>query len=149
MPQPQTPYIPVEVVCRHVYAAKRRLFASSVCREKKKRLSFSSSLLLTALLMHANAAFSISTMRCGNRLIELWDDKYTVLDICGEPESVSYRTKIVGTILHHPRRTLDIEQYEEVQVEEWVYNFGRYRIKQLLRFENGVLVEIIDLKRGK
>jgi hypothetical protein len=102
-----------------------------------------------ALLMHADGAFSISTMRCGNRLIELWDDKYKVLEICGEPEFISYRTKIVGSTLHHPRRTLDIEQYEEIQVEEWIYNFGRKRIKQLLRFENGILVEIKDLKRGR
>jgi hypothetical protein len=99
--------------------------------------------------MYADAAFSISTMRCGSNLVELSDDKYKVLEICGEPESISYRTKIIGHILRHPRRTLDIEEYEEIQVEEWVYNFGRKRIKRLLRFENGILVEIRDLKRGR
>jgi hypothetical protein len=109
-----------------------------------------SNLLLAFLLMlYADAAFSISTMRCGNRLVELWDDKYKVLEICGEPESISYRTKIVGSTLRHPRRTLDIEEYEEILIEEWVYNFGRKRIKQLLRFENGILVEILDLKRAR
>jgi hypothetical protein len=117
------------------------------CRGKRKRLGFN--LLLMALLMHAGAAFAISTMRCGNNLIELWDDKYTVLEVCGEPEYISYRTKIVGNILHHPRRTLDLQQFEEVQVEEWVYNFGRNRIKRLLRFENGRLVEISDLQRAR
>jgi hypothetical protein len=106
-------------------------------------------LLLAVLLMYAGAAFSISTMRCGTRLVELWDDKYKVLEICGEPESISYRTKIVGSTLRHPRRTLDIEEYEEILVEEWIYNFGRRRIKQLLRFENGILVEILDLKRAR
>jgi hypothetical protein len=116
-------------------------------RGNRKRLRFS--LLLTVLLIYAGSASGISTMRCGNNLVELWDDKYTVLEICGEPESISYRTKIVGSILHHPRRTLDIQQYEEVQVEEWIYNFGRNRIKRLLRFENGVLVEISDLKRAR
>jgi hypothetical protein len=122
--------------------------ADKSCHEKRKRLGFRS-LLLLALLMHASAAFCLSTMRCGNRLVELRDDKYKVLEICGEPESISYRTKIVGNILHHPRRTLDIEEYEEVHVEDWIYNFGRRRIKQLLRFENGILVEIVDLKRGR
>lgn len=122
--------------------------ANTSCREKRGHIALSK-LLLMVLLIYAGAAFSISTMRCGNNIIELGDDKYKVVDICGEPESISYRTKIVGSILHHPRRTLDIEEYEEVQVEEWVYNFGRNRIKQLLRFENGILVEIMDLKRGR
>jgi hypothetical protein len=122
--------------------------ANTSCREKRWRIAFRT-LLLAALLLQADAAFSISTMRCGHNLIELWDDKYKVLEICGEPESISYRTKIIGSTLHHPRRTLDIEEYEEVLVEEWVYNFGRKRIKQLLRFENGILVEILDLKRAR
>ncbi|MEQ1528847.1 MAG: DUF2845 domain-containing protein, partial [Methylococcales bacterium] len=33
--------------------------------------------------------------------------------------------------------------------EEWVYNFGRSRLKQHLRFENGVLKEIRNLGRGR
>lgn len=122
--------------------------ASKPCLKKSSCFGFRS-LLLLLLLMQANTAFSISTMRCGSNIIELGDDKYKVVEICGEPESISYRSKIVGNILHHPRRTLDIEQYEEVQVEEWIYNFGRNRIKELLRFENGILVEIRDLKRGR
>ncbi|EIC30726.1 Protein of unknown function (DUF2845) [Methylomicrobium album BG8] len=121
--------------------------ANESSQAKRKRLRLN--LLLMILLTYAGTAFGISTMRCGHNLIELQDDKYTVLEICGEPEYISYRTKIVGSILHHPRRTLDIQQFEEVQVEEWVYNFGRNRIKQLLRFENGILVEISDLQRGR
>ena len=97
----------------------------------------------------AQPVFAISTMRCGNDIIELGYDKYTVQDICGEPESIANRTKVVGTTLHHPHRTLDIQQFEEVQVEEWVYNFGRNRIKEILRFENGLLVDIKDLKRSR
>jgi hypothetical protein len=125
-----------------------RFPASKPWRKKRSCTGFRT-LLLLVLLMQADAAFSISTMRCSSNIIELGDDKYKVLDICGEPESISYRTKIIGSILHHPRRTLDIEEYEEVQIEEWVYNFGRNRIKELLRFENGILVEIRDLKRGR
>lgn len=106
-------------------------------------------LLLLSAMCFAPSAFSISTMRCGNNLIEVGDDKFRVLDICGEPASTNDRTKVVGSTLHHPRRTLDLQQYEEVQVEEWVYDFGRNRFRELLRFENGVLVEIQDLRRGR
>ena len=87
-------------------------------------------------------------MRCGHNIVELGDDKYRVLETCGEPESIYHRTKIVGRTLHHPRRTLDLEVYEEFQVEEWTYNFGRRRIRQSLLFENNILVEIKDLKRS-
>lgn len=88
------------------------------------------------------------SMKCGRNLVQLGDHKNKVYALCGEPASIDTRTKIVGDILHHPRRTLDIHQYEEVQVEEWVYNFGRRRFQQYLRFENGRLVEIRDLEKG-
>ena len=104
--------------------------------------------LILVLMLHSSFAFSLSTMRCGSNLVELGDDKFRVLEICGEPQSIQYRTKIVGSTLHHPRRTLDLEVYEEVQVEEWTYNFGRRRIRQSLLFENNILVEIKDLKRS-
>lgn len=90
-----------------------------------------------------------SSLRCGRRLVSIGDHKNDVYDICGEPESIDTRTKLVGKILHHPRRTLDIEEYEEVQVEEWVYNFGSNRFRKYLRFENGRLVEIANLGRSE
>ncbi|WP_024300242.1 DUF2845 domain-containing protein [Methylomicrobium lacus] len=106
-------------------------------------------LVLLVLLMQAGPALSTSTMRCGHNIVELGDDTYKVLETCGEPASIYHRTKIVGSTLHHPRRTLDIEEYEEIQVEEWVYDFGRNRIRQSLLFENGRMVEINDLKRSR
>jgi hypothetical protein len=91
---------------------------------------------------------AISAMRCGHKLVQLGDYKGDVLARCGEPESVETRTKIVGSTLHHPHRTLDIQQYEEIQIEEWVYNPGPSRLQQYLRFENGELKEIKSLRRG-
>lgn len=107
-----------------------------------------SALVLLGLLMHASASFGISTMRCGSNLVELGDHRNKVQELCGEPESIDIHYKIKGSTLHHPRRTLDIEEYEEVKVEEWIYYFGRKRIRQYLRFENGVLVEIQDIGRA-
>ncbi|MDI1230027.1 MAG: DUF2845 domain-containing protein [Methylobacter sp.] len=91
---------------------------------------------------------ALSAMRCGQKLINLGDYKGYILAQCGEPESVETRTKIVGSTLHHPRRTLDIHEYEEIQIEEWVYNFGSYRLQHYLRFENGILKEIRSLGKG-
>ncbi len=93
---------------------------------------------------------ALAAMRCGQRLINLGDHKSYVLARCGEPEpeSVQTRTKITGSTLHHPRRTLDIHEYEEILIEEWVYNFGPYRLQHYLRFENGELQEIRSLGKG-
>ncbi len=100
-------------------------------------------LVLSLLTINASAA-----MRCGHKLVQLGDYKGDVLARCGEPESIENRTKIMGSTLHHPNRTLDIQQYEEIQIEEWVYNFGSSRLQQYLRFENGQLKEINSLGRG-
>ncbi|CAA9889773.1 conserved exported hypothetical protein [Candidatus Methylobacter favarea] len=89
-----------------------------------------------------------SALRCGHSLVNVGDYKDEVYAKCGEPDSVALRTKIEGITLHHPNRTLDLQQYEEVQVEEWIYNFGSSRLRQYLRFENGQLIEIRDLGRG-
>lgn len=87
-------------------------------------------------------------MRCGRKLVSIGDYKNDVYAVCGDPESIDTRTVLVGSTFHFPRRTIDIHQYEEVQVEEWVYNFGTKRFRKYLRFENGRLVEIRNLGRS-
>ena len=86
--------------------------------------------VLVLSLCSINTAFAL---RCGHQLVQLGDYKGDVFDRCGAPESVETRTKIVGSTLHHPRRTLDLQQFEEIQIEEWVYNFGSYRLQHYLR----------------
>lgn len=88
-----------------------------------------------------------TSLKCGRNLINLGDHKLEVLDVCGEPESVNTRTIVLGNTVHFPHRTIDLQEYEEVQVEEWVYNFGSKRFRQYLRFENERLVEIKSLGR--
>ncbi|MGZ8192970.1 MAG: DUF2845 domain-containing protein [Methylobacter sp.] len=101
--------------------------------------------LLLCLLLFSGAA---SALRCGRSLVDVGDYKDEVYAKCGEPESVEIHTKVVGITLHHPHRTLDLQQYEEIVVEEWIYNFGSSRLRQYLRFENGQLIEIRNLGRG-
>lgn len=101
--------------------------------------------VLVLSLCSFNAAYA---MRCKHEVIMLGYSKSDVRARCGEPESVEARTAIVGNTLHYPRRTLDIQQYEEIRIEEWIYNFGPYRLQQYLLFENGRLIEIRNLGRG-
>ncbi|HEY8036453.1 MAG TPA: DUF2845 domain-containing protein [Methylobacter sp.] len=92
-----------------------------------------------------NTAFA---MRCGHNLVIEGYYKDQVIALCGQPESIEAHTEVVSRTIHFPFRTLDLQHYEEIQVEEWIYNPGPFRFKQYLRFENGVLVEIKSLGRG-
>lgn len=101
-------------------------------------------LLLSTLLLTSNAY----ALRCGHQLVQIGDYKMDVLDKCGDPDSIDRRTAIKGNRLRHPLGTLEIDRFEEVEIEEWVYNFGRRKFKQLLQFENGRLIEIRELDYG-
>jgi hypothetical protein len=101
--------------------------------------------VLVLNLCYLNSVFA---MRCGNSLIEPGNRRSDVIARCGEPDSVETHTKIVGSTLNYPYGTLYLQQYEEVLVEEWIYNLGPRRFKQYLRFENGRLKEVKSLGRG-
>jgi hypothetical protein len=47
------------------------------------------------------------------------------------------------------RNAVDYEREIEIQIEEWVYNFGSQRFMQLLTFEDGRLKQIQDLGYGQ
>ncbi|WP_019867004.1 DUF2845 domain-containing protein [Methylovulum miyakonense] len=103
----------------------------------------------------------ILALRCGHELVDLGDNKNDVLDKCGEPESIDSHIERRGASnyanarngLHSPGTSIGYgqQQYIEVDVlvEEWVYDFGRRRLRQYLRFENGRLREIKTLNRGR
>lgn len=101
-------------------------------------------LVLCAMLFTVNA----EAMRCGHQLVKVGDYKGEVLEKCGEPDSVEERTAIRGSRLRHPYGSLEIDQFEEVTIEEWIYNFGPRKLQQYLEFENGQLKVIRDLGRG-
>ncbi len=87
-------------------------------------------------------------MRCGRSVVTLGDRKDEVLTRCGEPESSESHTKMVGITNQDPLHTFAIQQFEEIKVEEWIYNFGPRHFKQYLRFENSILRETKDLGWG-
>ena len=105
-------------------------------------------LLLLGFLFVAGAGTADAAFRCGNRLVQIGDHEMEVLQKCGEPEFKDERIGYTGERLRHPRGALEIEEYEQIIIHEWIYNFGPRRLKQRLLFENGILKEINDLERG-
>ena len=105
-------------------------------------------------------------LRCGRALVDIGDYKEDVYDKCGEPDRVESHYERRGNIVNSdarlygsrrpngfPNSSTGVGQgfYREVevQVEEWVYDFGRTRLRQLLRFENGRLVDVISLDKRR
>ncbi|MBL8199431.1 MAG: DUF2845 domain-containing protein [Chromatiales bacterium] len=118
-------------------------------------------LIAVALSLLALAATPALAFRCGNRIVSEGDHYSKVLKICGEPTGVQERV-IYREGVTRPRFRVDgpnglrydeeVLQYDrsyvEVLVEEWTYNFGPSRLMQLVRFENGFVVEVDQLGYG-
>lgn len=104
--------------------------------------------LLGILSMGLVVPGEVLAMRCGHKLVRVGDHKTDVLAKCGEPDDVEERTAVRGTRLRHPYGALEIDQFEEVVIEEWTYNFGSRKFQQLLEFENGELKNIQELGYG-
>lgn len=107
--------------------------------------SLAMSMLIFTFMALPDSAWAL---RCGRLLVEIGDHKIDVLRKCGPPTTQDRRTGVVGEKFRFPRRTLDVEKYEEVVIDEWVYNFGPRQFMQYLRFENGILKKISDLNYG-
>lgn len=110
----------------------------------------------------SNAAHALA-FRCDSFLIDVGMHKVEVLKKCGSPAmrdqrverrrlGVSQSNSQQGAPIQYAqgqRQTSEYEQEIEIQIEEWVYNFGPQRFMQLLTFENGQLKKIQDLERGQ
>lgn len=103
-------------------------------------------LLVLSLILVSTDALAF---RCGRKLVQVGDYKLDVLERCGEPEWADRRYGMRASRLRHPYGALELDQYEEVVIDEWIYNFGPRRFKQFLQFENGVLKKIENLDYGR
>ncbi len=117
-------------------------------------------LFLPLLALLAEPALA---MRCKGKLVKEGDHKARVLKYCGEPTATQTRT-IVRSGLPNTRREIALtddggslrreellihdRSYEEVVVEEWTYNLGPHRMMRVVRFENGIVVEVNGLGYG-
>jgi len=105
-------------------------------------------LLLVLGLLAASPA--IATMRCGSKIITKGDTRSEVAAKCGEPDEVVtqrsvFRRPVVWT---NGRPYYVGEDYIEVPVESWVYNFGPNKLMRRIRFEGGIITEIETLGYG-
>jgi hypothetical protein len=119
-----------------------------------------SAVLLVLLL--SLAAQPAMAMRCQGKLVKDGDHKGRVLKYCGEPTSTQTRT-VYRTGIPFARRQAVIDDdsnlygqellihdrsYEEVIIEEWTYNLGPNRMMRVVRFENGIVVDVSRLGYG-
>jgi hypothetical protein len=101
-------------------------------------------LLALSFLGLSTPAFAL---RCPDGIVAVGDHKVDVLDACGEPLSKDQ-------VFENPGRVVDIGGEQVVQVlavsivvDEWIYEFSPQRFRQLLRFRNNRLVEVVVLDK--
>ena len=79
----------------------------------------------------------VYALRCGTKVVEIYDRKHIVLHKCGEP---TYTDSYEQASLAHP--------YLIQQIDVWTYNFGSNKFMQELIFRNGRLHRINNLGYG-
>ncbi len=89
--------------------------------------------LLTGSSAHAGSAVGL---RCGGYLISEGYHEALVKTLCGEPDSVSIYHRHVHT---GPGSS---DNHRDIEVTEFLYNFGPQKFMRVLRFEGGRLVSI-------
>jgi hypothetical protein len=103
--------------------------------------------------------------RCNSYVIDVGMHKAEVMNKCGNPATRDQRVErrrigvrqSSGNQVLPPlpmpmqgnRNSVEYEREIEIQIEEWVYNFGSQRFMQLLTFEDGRLKQIQDLGYGQ
>ena len=99
-------------------------------------------------LLATSPAFA--TMRCGSKIIGEGVSRSEVAAKCGEPdEVVTLRSVFRRPVIWTNGRPYFIgENYIEVPIEAWVYNFGPNKLMRRVTFEAGFVVEIETLGYG-
>jgi hypothetical protein len=101
--------------------------------------------------------------RCDSYVIDVGMHKAEVMKKCGLPALRDQRierrrqsvTQSQGKLVVRPlpvqitQNVVQSEREIEIQIEEWVYNFGAQRFMQMLIFEDGRLKQIQDLGYGQ
>lgn len=111
-----------------------------------KKISFIFIFFLVFLAFTVNNVFA--SCRCGRRLVSIGDLKVEVIAKCGPPTWTEERKEERIERIYNNSYYKDGELREplaakvEVDIEEWLYNFGPNRLIRILKFENGRLVEI-------
>lgn len=105
--------------------------------------------VIAGLLLFAAGA-SANGLRCENKLVQPGDSQYEVKVLCGPPDDVQQRTETrrVQRAVQRPCPngngycSVVIEDWADVVIDEWTYDFGPSRFLQFLTFEAGKLVRV-------
>ena len=120
--------------------------------------------LLCLALVGLLAAAPAHALRCNGRLVTYGDHQVDVLDRCGAPIYVANRTVYPYVVQLQDVQPHDVQLAGDhardrgrlvrvanlpILVEEWVYELGSRRFRQVLRFRDGRLVEIESIARPR
>jgi len=104
-------------------------------------------LVLTVFLSGISYAF-----QCDGKVVSKRNTKFDVLRKCGEPDYIDsweeeravrgYGRSEMPRSGGIPETQVPMISIIHVRVEKWSYNFGPNRFMQVLRFENGKLIDI-------
>jgi hypothetical protein len=100
-------------------------------------------------LLTAAPAFA-TTIRCGTKIISEGLTRSEVAAKCGEPtEVVTQHSVFRRPVIWSNGRPFFVGQdFIEIPVESWVYNFGPNKLMGRIRFEDGIVVEVETLGYG-
>jgi hypothetical protein len=111
-------------------------------------------LVVIALLLPASIA-KADGMSCGYNMVVSGDSLYRVLSVCGNPAAAVRRVEqryVDHRICRSINGKVRCSSYPElinVVVDQWTYDFGRYRFTQILTFEQGLLMKVEVGPRGR
>jgi len=99
-------------------------------------------------LLATSPAFA--SMRCGSKIIDEGVTRSEVAAKCGEPaEVVTLRSVFRRPVVWTNGRPFFVgENFIEVPIEAWIYNFGPNKLMRRVVFEAGFVVEIETLGYG-
>src|SRR5690349_19258886 len=99
-------------------------------------------------LIAASPAFA--SLRCGSKIVTEGDTRSEVAAKCGEPADIVKMSSVFRrpVLWVYGRPQFIGEDYIEIPVEAWVYNFGPNKFMRRLQFENGVVAKIETLGYG-
>ncbi|MBR7801544.1 DUF2845 domain-containing protein [Undibacterium fentianense] len=117
----------------------------------------------SVMMAYATDSYALA-FRCNNYVVDVGMHKVEVMQKCGVPAAREQRTerRRIGLRQASPTLPYSVNQYSgdtrtglefereiDIQLEEWVYNFGPQRFMQLLTFEDGRLKKIQELSYGQ
>ena len=93
---------------------------------------------------------AFASMRCGSKIIDDGASRSEVAAKCGDPEEViSLRSVFRRPVIWSYGRPYFVgENFIEIPVESWIYNFGPNKLMRRVIFEGGYVTEIETLGYG-